>query len=323
MIFSDKPKWKRIIMAVMCLSGILAIAGGSFAAYTSQASQRGVARNSDKDAVCFASNFLQSCANGTAESAYATKMAYFSEEQKASEELPIDLDVFNHANGNENLVNQRDNKYTLRNKFDKGSGSGYKVMQSETEVRPDENGIYELKNQTLTGRSASSHQYKLIFSGADLDKLRITVVAIPENFSVTNNQMLAAVIVPCVGDSTQSFGFDWQFIKNDGTSPGNYAGFNCEIWITSGQASGTITWRNDIVEIDPFSLEKMGKTQNDIESNSDTNTSSLTIDMDQSAGTGDYLIPFYIKDLSKIQNLSWEDMKKTVVLFEAKQKTNP
>ena len=43
MRFTDRPKWKRTVLAVICLIGLLAVAGGSFAAYTSQAFQRGVA----------------------------------------------------------------------------------------------------------------------------------------------------------------------------------------------------------------------------------------------------------------------------------------
>ena len=44
MRFTDRPKWKRTVLAVICLIGLLAVAGGSFAAYTSQAFQRGVAK---------------------------------------------------------------------------------------------------------------------------------------------------------------------------------------------------------------------------------------------------------------------------------------
>lgn len=337
MIFTNRPKWKRVIVAMICVVGLLAVAGGTYAAYSSQASQRGVARNNTNETVRFASNLLQTCVNGTASNNYASKMVYFSENQKTDELISMNLDIFNYANGNTNLVNQKDITYNLIIKFDDASkdNSNYQVFtisNDSTESKVESNSlIYNLDNQTLIGRNPNSRQYVLKFPGVDLDKLKITVTAVPTNLSVTNNQILAAVIRPCVGSITQSFGYNSEFIRSsDSDKPIDYDGFNYEIRITSGQATGTLTWRNDIVEIDPFTLEKLGKNKSDIKiDSSDKNRSVLIINMDQSAGKGDYLIPFYIVDKSMITDETvWKDADETnqnsmkkIITFIAEEKT--
>ena len=42
--------------------------------------------------------------------------------------------------------------------------------------------------------------------------------------------------------------------------------------------------------------------------------------MDQSAGTSDYLIPFYIKNKNEISKKSWADMN-SIITFSAEQQS--
>ena len=42
--------------------------------------------------------------------------------------------------------------------------------------------------------------------------------------------------------------------------------------------------------------------------------------MDQSAGTSDYLIPFYIKNNNEISKKSWADMN-SIITFSAEQQS--
>ena len=138
--------------------------------------------------------------------------------------------------------------------------------------------------------------------------MKITAVATPtvSSLSATNNQKLAAVIVPCVGSSTNEFSYSGKFIDQiDGNSPKDFAGFNYEVSISSGVADATLTWNTAIVEIDKFFLINLGKSDKEIESILAAGT--LTFTMNQTKGTGDYLIPFYIKDKTKIPD-KWEDL---------------
>lgn len=329
MKFTDRPKWKRILLAVICLIGLLAAAGGSFAAYTSQAFQRGVARNRDTETIRFTSNYMQSCALGTAPASYSGRTVLFSESEKNNSSLSIDLYVYNYANGNTNLVSQKDITYDLKVTFKGGSGTGsqYKVDQSDEAVssgaKADATGsessvfTYTISNKTLTGRAANFHKYTLTFPGSDLDKLKITAVATPRNVSVTNNQILAAVIAPCTGSTTQTFSYEGKFIdESSSTTPAEYMGFNYEVSISSGTANATLKWDSSVVEIDKFFLEN-----NNLTATSSTGTGEnwleVTFPMDQSKGTGDYLIPFYIADKDNIPD-SWAGMK-NMITFSAEQ----
>lgn len=325
MKFTDRPKWKRIILAVICLIGLLAAAGGSFAAYTSQAFQRGVARNRDTETIRFTSNYLQSCANGTNPSSYAGRTILFSDKQKTSTSISIDLYVYNYANGNSGLVSQKDITYDLKVTFSGGNGDGnsYEVSESDSAVssgtKDGETGAntfsYTITGKTLRGRAANFHKYTIKFPGSDIDKLKITAVATPQNVSVTNNQILAAVIAPCTGSETKTFKATGEFIDKTAL-PTEYFGFNYEISISSGRSEdATLTWKPAIVEIDKFFLEKLGKTDKEIPAI--LSSGKLTLTMDQAKGTGDYLIPFYIKDKNEIP-ASWPDMEK-VITFEAHQ----
>ena len=71
------------------------------------------------------------------------------------------------------------------------------------------------------------------------------------------------------------------------------------------------------MEIDPFFLKKLGmeKNEKDILSKK-----TLTFIMDQSAGTSDYLIPFYIKNKNEISKKSWADMN-SIITFSAEQQS--
>ena len=313
---------------MICAIALLTLAGGSYAAYTSQAFQRGVARNRDSETVRFTSNYLQSCASGTAETLYVGKTKLFSKDQSTAKSLTVDIEIYNYANGNTSLVNQKDITYNLEIKLSGGGGTGYSISP-EASVSGT---TYTFTNQTLTGRNANSKKYTITFPGSDLDKLKITATATPTNPSTTNNQILAAVIAPCTSSTTQTFRAEGKYLdESTSTKPAEYAGFNYEISITSGKATATLKWKSDIVEIDKFFLEKIGKEKSDIKSSTDENKiayNTLTFEMDQPNGTGDYLIPFYIKNKTTIAGYEdWDAMKNAkVITFEAdpitEQQTN-
>ena len=70
------------------------------------------------------------------------------------------------------------------------------------------------------------------------------------------------------------------------------------------------------MEIDKFFIEKL--EQKNLISSKDLTKGELIFTMDQSNGTGDFLISFYIKDKSKIPE-NWSDMEK-MIQFTATQK---
>lgn len=315
-MFTKNPKRKIIILALLALAGIGAAIGGSFAAYTSQAYKRGVVRNRDNETVRFTSNYLQACASNAKETDYAGRTILFDKNQTATQ-LERDIYVYNYANGNESLVSQKDITYKLVVKFSGGNGNEdtYTVNKNKTQKDNTSEGdvyTYTIDEQTLIGRSAKEYKYTITFPASDLDKLKITITAIPNSLSLsaTNNQILAAVIAPCTGSIASPFRFESRYVYRDGSSPSDYAGFNYEVSISSGIANATLSWNTKVMEIDSFFLLKIGKTEDDIPAILESG--KLEFVMNQADGTGEYLIPFYIKDkdaaAAKVALASWDAM---------------
>ena len=313
MNLSEKPNKKRTAVMGICLVGVLLLVIATYAAYTRQAYQRGTARNRDTEIVSFTSNYLQLYTTGTLGNAYVAKNIVYGTDEKKKESVSFDIHVYNYANGNTSLVSQKDITYTMKIEFKNGAGKGYKVESDKTSITPDNN-VCEIK-KTLIGRTANEDVFTVTFPGNDIDTLQITATAIPDKVALTNNQFLAATLVPCTTASKVTFRAEGIFLDKEEGEPKQYDGFNYGISISSGAADAVLIWNPDVVEIDKFFVEKL---QNLITSK-DLAKGELRFTMDQSNGTGDFLISFYIKDKSKIPE-NWSDMEK-MIQFTATQKT--
>ena len=306
---------------MLCLIGMLSLAGGSLSIYMRQAFQRGVARNRNNETVRFTSNYLQACTYNAKETDYAGRTVLFSEKDKSNESLSIEIDVLNYVSGNENLVSQKDITYTMTISVSALSGTldGTYTAKYENETETEINATtpYKKKQMTLTGRNPRIHKYYVTIPGPALDKVKITATAVPDASSVTNNQKLAAIIAPCTAAETAEFSYDSTFIDaTENTSPKEYAAFNYLVSISSGKAEATLSWNKNILEIDSYFLKSLEKLGTDITDS--LKNGSLTFTMDQPSGTGEYLIPFYIKNKDEISKKTWEDMK-SLITFSATQ----
>ena len=313
MNLSEKPNKKRTAVVGISLVGVLLLVIATYAAYTRQAYQRGTARSRDTEIVSFTSNYLQLYTKGTSGNAYVAKNIVYGTDEKKKKSVSFDIHVYNYANGNTSLVSQKDITYTMKIEFKNGAGNGYKVESDTTPITPDNN-VYEIK-KTLIGRTANENVFTVTFPGNEIDTLQITATAIPDKVALTNNQFLAATLVPCTTASKVTFRAEGIFLDKAEGEPKQYDGFNYGISISSGVADAVLIWNPDVVEIDKFFVEKL---QNLITSK-DLAKGELRFTMDQSNGTGDFLISFYIKDKSKIPE-TWSDMEK-MIQFTATQKT--
>ena len=314
MNLSEKPNKKRTAVVGISLVGVLLLVIATYAAYTRQAYQRGTARNRDTEIVSFTSNYLQLYTKGLSGNAYVAKNIVYGTDEKKKESVSFNIHVYNYANGNTSLVSQKDITYTMRIEFKNGAGNGYKVESDTTSITPDNN-VCEIQ-KTLIGRTANEDVFTVTFPGNEIDTLQITATAIPEKAALTNNQYLAATLVPCTTASKVTFRAEGIFLDKAEGKPEQYDGFNYGISISSGAADAVLTWNAAVVEIDKFFVKKL-ETQNLITSK-DLANGKLEFEMDQSNGTGDFLISFYIKDKSKIPE-NWSDMEK-MIQFTATQK---
>lgn len=313
MNLSEKPNKKRTAVMGICLVGVLLLVIATYAAYTRQAYQRGTARNRDTEIVSFTSNYLQLYTTGTSGNAYVAKNIVYGTDEKKKESVSFDIHVYNYANGNTSLVSQKDITYTMKIAFKNGAGKGYKVESDKTSIPSTTNNVYEIK-KTLIGRTANENVFTVTFPGNEIDTLQITATAIPDKVALTNNQFLAATLVPCTTASKVTFRAEGIFLDKAEGEPKQYDGFNYGISISSGAADAVLTWNPAVLEIDKFFVEKL---QNLITSK-DLANGKLEFTMNQSNGTGNFLISFYIKDKSQIPE-NWSDMEK-MIQFTAKQK---
>ena len=318
-LFNKKTKIK---LAVMLVCAVLAagVIGGTLAAYNRQAYARGVAANIESETVRFTSNYLQNCESKS--TAYPGRTVLFSENDKKENTLSIDVSIYNYANNNTEFANQSDIKYTLTVTFSGGSGTyylwKYGTADNEKITLPKEDGSYTASmTSTLLGRSAHSDTYRITFPASELNQVKITAVAEPENYSATGNQLLAAVLAPGTAAAVAEFSAKGNFVYENGTQPRKYNGYNYEISISSGTANAVLTWDNTALEIDPFFLKKVEEATIEDAGNG---KKQLKFKMDQPNGTGDFMIPFYIVDKEKIPS-GWDAMEKLVTFMADKAKS--
>lgn len=215
--------------------------------------------------------------------------------------------MYNYTDENTNLISQRDITYDLTISFSGGGENEYSISTDAGTVSGSGT-KFQVKDLTLTGRTARSHKFNIHFPGSDLDQVKITVTAVPRNLSVTNGQKLAAVISPCVGTATATFSSEGKFVYDTNANPTDYDGFNYEISISSGEATAVLEWNPDVLEIDQFFLS----TNNLTPSSGITHSGwkQITMKMDQTKGEGDYLISFY-KNTSTIP-ATWGGMNSNI-----------
>lgn len=314
MNLSEKPNKKRTAVMGICLVGVLLLVIATYAAYTRQAYQRGTARNRDTEIVSFTSNYLQLYTTRTSGNAYVAKNIVYGTDEKKKGSVSFDIHVYNYANGNTSLVSQKDITYTMKIEFKNGAGKGYKVESDKASI-PLNNNVCEIK-KTLIGRTANEDVFTVTFPGNEIDTLQITATAIPDKVALTNNQFLAATLLPCTTASKVTFRAEGIFLDKAEGEPKQYDGFNYGISISSGAADAVLTWNPAVLEIDKFFVEKL-KTKN-LFTSEDLAKGKLEFTMDQSNGTGNFLISFYIKDKSQIPD-NWSDMEK-MIQFTATQK---
>lgn len=251
---------------------------------------------------------------------YAGRTITFTEADQSATELPIELYIYNYASGNKTMVSQKQITYNMTIQFE-----GLEDYKDCSVTGPDNttltgtNGVYKIENQTLTSRSPKEHLYRITIPGSALNKVKIRVTAIPTNLSVTNNQMLAAVLAPSTGTKTETFQTEAKFIDEAaGGNPTEYLGFNYEVSISSGTTDATLSWNPSIIEIDKYFLKKIGKTDDEIVKI--LTAGNVSFEMDQSGESGDYLIPFYIVSKDDIP-ATWDEMKKLITFNAVKRET--
>ena len=301
-------KNNSVIVTIIMVMVFLVCAVGSYAAYNSQAFQRGVLRNRDSEDMRFSSNILSPYIVSIGDKKqYETVLYPYVSGIQESARLEIPIKIANHPMTNDNLVSESDITFDLNIQL-KDYDRSTQYYLNDTQIT---DGKITISGITLAGRKSKQVQYVMKFTGKDLDKLTIVAEAIPSGSS----KILAAYICPCTNSMVNDFSCQGTFMKPDVSQLNELYGFNYEISISTGRARVTLQWDKNVLAIDKHFLEKLNKRGGNLEiENSgyifDAEKNSITFMMDQVLGEDDYVVLFYpIIDLTDKQ---WNDIEKAV-----------
>lgn len=320
-----KGKRNVAIIAIIMLA-IIALIGGSYAAYTSLDSVRRVITTSDDETLLpFSSNYMHSVVK--TESTLNTAPITVSATNETTRDVTIT--VCNYPQTNISFVNDNSISYVFSAKLvkkgttevitstttidgaDQNSIDGsdivnsYSIRKSGTSEGKNfaESGEVSFGQSTLKGGILTTDSYVLTVPVTYMEYVDVLVYATPsdESFSATDNYYLASRISTTVISNVAS---KWTgiYIDDNVQSPKQLSGFNFEI---SGTNTGTITlsWNTNYVDLSPYFTDvDMKYTKSDgskasfIESDSkDTSTGIRTLVFTVGAAeqSNSYQLQFY------------------------------
>ena len=235
-----KEKWIRQskAAAIFLLAGAMLLAVyGSFAAYTNFNSVKRVVSTGTQSDTMFGSNYL-SLMNLSDTSIPVKRISLAGNDNNYT----FTVQVCNYVWGDESLYNPRPISYTMTAELismDGGSlPEGYtKIKMGNTSFCVD--GKCYLDSQTLATGDAKTNEYKIEIPTSLKDKIKIKIIAAPENSSeeAVNFQKLAAIL--SFADYEVNKNWTGHFIDSQTErKPDDYDAFNYEI---SGNGAGTVT----------------------------------------------------------------------------------
>ena len=222
--------------AVLLGLGVLTlIIYGSFAAYTSFNSVKRVVSTGTQSDTMFGSNYLSLL--NLSDNNYPVKRISLSDEDNCT----FTVLVGNYVWGDESLYNPKDITYTVTATLLSMDGGDLpagcsSIKMNETSF--DDTGELILESQTLVTGNAATNEYKFEMPGKLKDKVKIQIVAEPDNTSkeAVNNQKLAAILSFSGYEAVKNW--TGHFLDSKDKTPDQYDAFNYEI---SGNGAGTVT----------------------------------------------------------------------------------
>lgn len=241
-----KGKWISKAAAILLLVGAILLAiYGSFAAYTNFNSVKRVVSTGTQSDTMFGSNYL-SLMNLSDTSIPVKRISLAGNDVNYT----FTVQVCNYVWGDESLYNPRPITYTMTAELISMDGGplpeGCKNIKMG-DVYFSADGKCNLGSQTLATGDAKTNGYKIEIPTSLKDKIKIKIIAEPEQSSeeAVNFQKLAAIL--SFADYEVSKNWTGHFIDSQtGRKPDDYDAFNYEI---SGNGAGTVTvtWKDSLL----------------------------------------------------------------------------
>lgn len=235
-----KEKWIRQskAAAIFLLAGAMLLAVyGSFAAYTNFNSVKRVVSTGTQSDTMFGSNYLTLMnLNDTSIPVKRISLA------ESNGTYTFTVQICNYVWGDESLYNPRQISYTMKAELIPMNGGTLPggcdgIKMRGTSFSAD--GRCDLDSQTLATGDANTNKYKIEIPAFLKDKIKIKIIAVPEQSSeeAVNFQKLAAIL--SFADYEVNKNWTGHFIDSQtDRKPDDYDAFNYEI---SGNGAGTVT----------------------------------------------------------------------------------
>ena len=209
---------------------------GSFAAYTGFNSVKRVVSTGTQSDTMFGSNYLSPL--NLSDINYPVKRISLSDDTNCT----FTVLVGNYVWGDESLYNPKDITYTVTAKLLSMDGGDLPADYSSIKMNETpfgDAGELTKENQKLPTGKAVTNEYKFEMPGSLKDKIKIQIVAEPDDLSkeAVNNQKLAAILSFSGYEAVKNWTGHFLDSRTNRT-PDDYDAFNYEI---SGNGAGTVT----------------------------------------------------------------------------------
>ena len=294
-----KGKWIRQskAAAIFLLAGAMLLAiYGSFAAYTNFNSVKRVVSTGTQSDTMFGSNYL-TLMNLSDTSIPVKRISLAGNDNNYT----FTVQVCNYVWGDESLYNPRPISYTMTAELismDGGSlpGDCTGIKMGGKYFNTD--GMCNLGIQTLATGDARINDYKIEIPTYLKDKIKIKIIAVPEQSSeeAVNFQKLAAIL--SFADYEVNKNWTGHFIDSQTHTPDDYDAFNYEV---SGNGAGTVT----VTWPDSLLLSKWA-------TNGEQTSNSYTFNVDGTATAIQF--QFYKNPEKRSAQEGWEALEKLVTV---------
>lgn len=270
-------KWFFPFAVVLCLCAIALGVQVTYGAYIRRSYVKAVIATNETEKL-FGSNLLygvKNQPNDPGSDDWLSVYPYSTSVGEGQDSITVPIKIYNYLAEDQDRVNQLDVSYIISFKISGNPAMDISNYSVNNHVFGALDTVYYLgaaglttevnaaETQTLPGRLPNTNTYNITIPASDLGKVSIAVKAKRVSNEDTNNYgtdllYLAARVVPSLPSTVQTATVTGSFAYNTGETPEDYAAYNYTIKLEGAPCAVVLSWNPDLLEIDPFFMEKYG-----------------------------------------------------------------
>ena len=309
-------KWFFPFAVVLCLCAIALGVQVTYGAYIRRSYVKAVIATNETEKL-FGSNLLYGVKNqpdAPGSDAWLTVYPYSISVEDGKTSITVPIKIYNYLAEDQDRVNQLDVSYIISFKISGNPTMDISNYSVNNHVFGALDTVYYLgadglvtdesaaAKQTLPGRLPSTNTYNTTIPASDLGKVSIAVKAKRVSNEGTGNYgtdllYLAARVVPSLPSTVHTATVTGSFAYSTGEVPKDYAAYNYSIQLVGAPCAVLLSWNPDLLEIDPFFMEKYG---------GEPSGNQVIFNMEP----GNAMVQFYRK--GTMADVTWDDLGVTV-----------